>query len=412
MTAAAIKPTLAILVAISALQPIALNLLAPATPALARHFASNYATIQLTLTLFLVAVAVTQLVIGPLSDRFGRRPCVNAGTALFVLGSVLGALAPTTHILLLARVLEGAGGGAVFALSRAIIRDTADRDHAASQIATVTMVMVVAPMLAPWLGGQIETAFGWRAIFWFMTLFGAAVLAFTLARLPETAPNLGQQSSLLGVFGVFPELVRNRDFMLNVVVGSSASSAFLRLHRGDALYRRRDDGARLGCLRRLFHPECAGLHDRQLRDVAAGGARRHADDGAPWPGDLLLRDRSRARPGVLALVVATRIVPAVGGERDRQRHDDPRRDGRGALGPPGTGRLCGRAIGRDPARLQCGAHRADQLARNALAAIDEPVRLASDNDGFGRRLLREKAAVGNISNSPVIPGLRGAKNPE
>ncbi len=226
MTAAAVKPTLAILVAISALQPIALNLLAPATPALARHFDSNYATIQLTLTLFLVAVAVTQLVIGPLSDRFGRRPCVNAGVVLFALGSVLGALAPTTHVLLIARVLEGAGGGAVFALSRAIIRDTADRDHAASQIATVTMVMVVAPMLAPWLGGQIETAFGWRAIFWFMTLFGAAVLAFTLARLPETAPNLGQQSSLLGIFRVFPELVRNRDFMLNVVVGSSASSAF------------------------------------------------------------------------------------------------------------------------------------------------------------------------------------------
>lgn len=226
MTAAAVKPTLAILVAISALQPIALNLLAPATPALARHFASNYATIQLTLTLFLVAVALTQLVIGPLSDRFGRRPCVNAGVALFALGSILGALAPTTHILLIARVLEGAGGGAVFALSRAIIRDTADRDHAASQIATVTMVMVVAPMLAPWLGGQIETAFGWRAIFWFMTLFGAAVLAFTLARLPETAPNLGRQSSLFSVFRVFPELVRNREFMLNVAASSSASSAF------------------------------------------------------------------------------------------------------------------------------------------------------------------------------------------
>jgi len=226
MTATAVKPTLAILVAISALQPIALNLLAPATPALARHFSSNYATIQLTLTLFLVAVAVTQLIIGPLSDRFGRRPCVNAGAALFVLGSVLGALAPTTHILLIARVLEGAGGGAVFALSRAIIRDTADRDHAASQIATVTMVMVVAPMIAPWLGGQIETALGWRAIFWFMTLFGAVVLVFTLARLPETAPNLGRESSLLGVFRVFPELMRNRDFVLNVVAGSSASSAF------------------------------------------------------------------------------------------------------------------------------------------------------------------------------------------
>lgn len=226
MTVAAIKPTLTILVAISALQPIALNLLAPATPALTRHFASNYATIQLTLTLFLVSVALTQLIIGPLSDRFGRRPCVNAGIALFLAGSVLGALAPTTHILLAARVLEGAGAGAVFALSRAIIRDTANRDEAASQIASVTMVMVVAPMLAPWLGGQIETALGWRSIFWFMTAFGACVLALTVTRLPETAPNIGKQASLLAVFSAFPELARNRGFLLNVAAGTSATSAF------------------------------------------------------------------------------------------------------------------------------------------------------------------------------------------
>lgn len=226
MTALRAKPTLTILVAISALQPIALNLLAPATPALTRHFASNYATIQLTLTLFLVAVALTQLVIGPLSDRLGRRPCVNAGVALFVAGSILGAFAPSTHVLLVARVLEGAGAGSVFALSRAMIRDSASRDQAASQIASVTMVMVVAPMLAPWLGGQIETAFGWRAIFWFMTLFGVGVLALTVARLPETAPHVGKQSSLLGVFRAFPDLVRDRGFMLNVAAGTSASAAF------------------------------------------------------------------------------------------------------------------------------------------------------------------------------------------
>lgn len=226
MTALRAKPTLTILVAISALQPIALNLLAPATPALTRHFASNYATIQLTLTLFLVAVALTQLVIGPLSDRLGRRPCVNAGVALFVAGSILGAFAPSTHVLLVARVLEGAGAGSVFALSRAIIRDSAGRDEAASQIASVTMVMVVAPMLAPWLGGQIETAFGWRAIFWFMTLFGAGVLALTVARLPETAPHVGKQSSLFGVFRAFPDLVRDRGFVLNVAAGTSASAAF------------------------------------------------------------------------------------------------------------------------------------------------------------------------------------------
>jgi DHA1 family bicyclomycin/chloramphenicol resistance-like MFS transporter len=220
------KPTLLVLVAISTLQPIALNLLAPSTPTLARHFATSYATIQLTLTLFLTAVALTQLVIGPLSDRFGRRPCVNAGIALFVAGSVLGALAPSTGILLFARVLEGAGAGAAFALSRAIIRDTASRDEAASQIASVTMVMVVAPMLAPWLGGQIETWFGWRMIFCFMTAAGVGVLLLTLARLPETAPNLGQKTSLLGIFRAFPLLIRDRGFVVNVSALSMTSAAF------------------------------------------------------------------------------------------------------------------------------------------------------------------------------------------
>ncbi len=226
MTAPIAKPTLAVLVAISALQPLALNLVAPAAPNLSRHFSASYATIQLTLTLFLVAVALTQLVSGPLSDRFGRRPCVNAGIALFVVGSLLGAIAPSIEWLLLARVLQGAGSGSVFALSRAIIRDTASRDEAASQIATVTMVMVVAPMVAPWLGGQIETRFGWRMILWFMTAIGAIVLLLTLARLPETAPNTGLRTPLLGVFRAFPELATNRVFVLNVIAVSTSSSAF------------------------------------------------------------------------------------------------------------------------------------------------------------------------------------------
>ncbi|WP_324133432.1 multidrug effflux MFS transporter [Bosea sp. (in: a-proteobacteria)] len=226
MSASTLKPTLTVLVAMSALQPIALNLLAPAAPALSRHLGSSYATIQLALTLFLVAVALTQLVSGPLSDRFGRRPCVNAGIALFIAGSALGALAPSIEILLLARILEGAGSGSVFALSRAIIRDTANRDEAASQIATVTMVMVIAPMIAPWLGGQIETAFGWRMILWFMTVSGVIVLLLTLVKLPETAPNLGERTPLLGVFRAFPTLIVNRVFVLNVIAVSTSSAAF------------------------------------------------------------------------------------------------------------------------------------------------------------------------------------------
>lgn len=219
-------PSLFILVAISALQPIALNLLAPATPALARQFGASYATIQLTLTVFLIAVAVMQLVVGPLSDRYGRRPCVNFGIALFAVGSLAGAFAQSTGALLAARALEGAGSGAAFALSRAIIRDTAGRDAAASRIATVTMVMVVAPMLSPFIGGHIETAFGWRTIFWVMTSAGIVVLLLTLRLLPETAPNLGVRTPFTAVFKAFPTLVRDRSFLMNVTALSATSASF------------------------------------------------------------------------------------------------------------------------------------------------------------------------------------------
>jgi len=225
-TNAPAKPTLAMLVAISALQPIALNLLAPSTPALARHFATNYATIQFTLTLFLTAVAVMQLVIGPLSDRFGRRPCVQLGVGLFVLGSLVGAFAPSPGLLMIARMLEGAGSGIAFALSRAIIRDTSGRDEAASRIASVTMVMVVAPMLSPFLGGHIESWAGWRAIFWFMTAAGVLVLAATIVALPETAPRSGRQSSLLEVFGAVPVLIRDRVFLVGAMASGMTSAAF------------------------------------------------------------------------------------------------------------------------------------------------------------------------------------------
>jgi DHA1 family bicyclomycin/chloramphenicol resistance-like MFS transporter len=214
------------LVAISALQPFALNVLAPATPSLARNLGASYATVQLTLTLYLVTVAVVQLAVGPLSDRFGRRPCVIVGIILFILGSTLGALATDTPLLLTGRALEGAGAGTAFALARAIIRDTAERDEAASLIGAVTMVMVIAPMLAPLAGGQIDHHLGWRAIFIFMGLAGCLVLALTVFFLPETAPKKDGSISLGNVFSAFPELLRDRAFISYVGALTMSSAAF------------------------------------------------------------------------------------------------------------------------------------------------------------------------------------------
>ena len=219
------RPSLAVLVAVSALQPFALNVLAPATPALARAFATDYATIQLTLGLYLLAVAVTQVVIGPISDRFGRRPCVLGGVALFTIGSFAGAFAVDTVTLLAARVVQAAGGGTAFALARAIVRDTSERDEAASRIGYLTMVMVVAPMVAPFVGGVIDSHLGWRAIFGAKALFGVAVLAYALAVLGETAPKT-HLTSVGDMLRAFPLLLGDRGFLGYALAMSFTSAAF------------------------------------------------------------------------------------------------------------------------------------------------------------------------------------------
>jgi len=218
-------PSLAILVAISALQPFALNVLAPATPGLARALATDYATIQLTLTVYLATVAVTQLFVGPISDRIGRRPCILAGIGLFLLGSLLGALAGSIETLLMSRVVQAAGGGTCFALARAVVRDTAGKDKAASMIGYITMAMVVSPMVAPFIGGVLDEAYGWRSIFVAMAAmaFVVAVAAFML--LHETAP-CKAASSMTDVLRGFPILLGNPAFLFYTIALSFVTAAF------------------------------------------------------------------------------------------------------------------------------------------------------------------------------------------
>jgi DHA1 family bicyclomycin/chloramphenicol resistance-like MFS transporter len=206
------RPPLLVLIAISALQPFALNVLAPALPGMTRSLETDYSTIQLTLTLYLVTVAAVQLVVGPISDRIGRRPCILAGVALFIAGSVLGAAAAQIETLLAARVVQAMGGGTCFALARAVVRDVAPKDEAASLIGYIAMVMVLSPMVAPLIGGFIDAEFGWRAIFLAALALATPVALGSYWFLHETAPRTGA-SSLREVFQGFPFLVRNRFFV-------------------------------------------------------------------------------------------------------------------------------------------------------------------------------------------------------
>ncbi len=177
---------LAMLIAATAVGPLALNILAPAMPSLVRSLGAETSTIQLTLSLFLLGMATSQLVLGPLSDRFGRRPVMLGGLALCVVTSFAALAASTVEGLIAARTLQAFGATTGITIGRAVIRDLYDRNRAASMLGWVTMAMVVAPMIAPLVGGALDTALGWHAIFAFIGLFAAAVFCWIAIGLPET----------------------------------------------------------------------------------------------------------------------------------------------------------------------------------------------------------------------------------
>lgn len=180
------KPGLFVLVAATALAPVALNVFVPSLPGLRASLHIDYATAQLTLSIYLAAFAVAQLIIGPLSDRYGRRPVLLSGVALFVLASLGCALATSFEQLIAMRILQAAGGSSGIALARAVVRDMYDRDEAASKLGYVTMAMVVAPMVAPAIGGFLDQIGGWRTGFAFVAAFGAVVYVLSLAQMHET----------------------------------------------------------------------------------------------------------------------------------------------------------------------------------------------------------------------------------
>jgi len=177
-----------ILGALAMFGPFAIDTLFPAFPLVARDFAVSSFAMQQTITVYLVAYALMSLLHGPLSDAWGRKPVLLAGTALFALASVGCALASSLSELLAWRAVQGMSAGAGLIVGRAVIRDCYEGPAAQRLLSNVSMIFSIAPAVAPIVGGWIIAWTAWPSIFWFLTLFSVLLLIATALWLPETHP--------------------------------------------------------------------------------------------------------------------------------------------------------------------------------------------------------------------------------
>ena len=180
--------TILILGALSAFGPLAIDFYLPAFPAMALAFGTDEQHVQLTLAAYFLGLSLGQLAYGPISDRFGRRLPLLSGVALFTLASLACAYAPSLEWLIGARFVQALGGCAGMVISRAVVADKCDAVGSAKVFSQLMLVMGLAPILAPMLGGLLVNTTGWQSIFLVLTGFSAAAGLAVALGLPESKP--------------------------------------------------------------------------------------------------------------------------------------------------------------------------------------------------------------------------------
>jgi DHA1 family bicyclomycin/chloramphenicol resistance-like MFS transporter len=219
----ATPPHIFTLIVLTGLGALSMNIFLPSLPQMTEYFATDYRLMQLSVALYLAVNAVLQVFIGPISDRYGRRPVLLWGVGIFLVATIGCLLAPNIEVFLFFRMLQAVVVVGLV-LGRAVVRDMYPADQAASQIGYVTMGMAVVPMIGPAIGGVLDEVFGWQANFWLLLALGVLVMVLTWRDLGETAR--ATSASFAAQFREYPELLTARRFWGYCLAAAFASGAF------------------------------------------------------------------------------------------------------------------------------------------------------------------------------------------
>lgn len=216
-------PKIVTLTLLAGLSSFTLSLMLPALPAMAAWFHTDVGTMQLAVSLYLALSAVLQLIIGPISDRFGRRPVILAALGVFLLATLGTIFAPDAGTFLAFRMVQAVVSTGMV-LSRAVVRDMVEGPKAASMIGYVTMGMSLVPMVGPLIGGALEERFGWQSTFWLLFGLGVVTTALAFADLGETFTR--REGGTFAQMRLYPRLLKSREFWAYCGTASFAAGCF------------------------------------------------------------------------------------------------------------------------------------------------------------------------------------------
>lgn len=225
----------ALLAGLSAVGPLTTDMYLPSLPDIARQLGASSAQVQLTISAYLIGFAAGQIIYGPVSDRHGRKPVLIGAIALYCAASLVCALSTSIEMLIVARAFQALGGSGGIVLTRAIVRDIYSGAHAGRELSVIGSVMALAPVLAPILGGVIQTAFGWRVTFFALVGAGFAGAAVVWALLPETLTNRAAEPvSLRSMLRSYRIVGRNPAYLAYLSITSASYAGLFAWISGSA----------------------------------------------------------------------------------------------------------------------------------------------------------------------------------